>query len=69
MERVFSNLKMARVWQNGYANHAQAINDIANYIDGAHNSRRLHSTQGNVSANGFELELTLKNNITLFETT
>jgi len=29
MERFFLNLKMQRVWYKGYANHAEATNDIA----------------------------------------
>ena len=29
MERFFLNLKMERVWQKDYANHAEAMNDIA----------------------------------------
>ena len=32
MERFFLNLKMERVWQKDYANHAEATNDIADYI-------------------------------------
>ena len=34
MERFFLNLKLERVWQKDYANHAEAINDIADYIVG-----------------------------------
>ena len=34
MERFFLNLKMERVWQKDYANHAEASNDIADYIVG-----------------------------------
>ena len=33
MERFFLNLKMERVWQKDYANHAEATNDIADYIE------------------------------------
>ena len=32
MERFFLNLKMGRVWQREYANHAEAQADIADYI-------------------------------------
>jgi putative transposase len=32
MERFFLNLKMERVWQKDYANQAEAMNDIADYI-------------------------------------
>ena len=31
MERFFLNLKMERVWQRDYANHAEAMRDIADY--------------------------------------
>jgi putative transposase len=54
MERFFLSLKMERVWQNDYANHAEATNDIADYIVGFYNSVRLHSTLGNLPPNAFE---------------
>lgn len=46
MERFFLNLKMERVWQRDYANHAEARLDIADYIVGFYNSMRLHSSLG-----------------------
>ena len=46
MERFFLNLKMERVWQRDYANHAEAKIDIADYIVGFYNPVRLHSTLG-----------------------
>ena len=51
MERFFLNLKMERVWHKDYANHAEATNDIADYIVGFYNSIRLHSKLGNLSPN------------------
>jgi len=69
MERFFLNLKMERVWQSDYANHAEAINDMADYIVGSYNSTRLHSTLGNLSPNAFERESTLKKSISLSEIT
>ena len=48
MERFFLNLKMERVWQTNYANHAQATNDIADYIVGFYNNIRLHLNLGNL---------------------
>jgi len=54
MERFFLNLKMERVWQRDYANHAEAVNDIADYIVGFYNSHRLHSTLGYQSPNAYE---------------
>ena len=67
MERFFLNLKMERVWQKDYANHAEAINDIADYIVGFYNSVRLHSKLGNLSPNAFERESTSKKSILLSE--
>lgn len=54
MERFFLSLKTERVWQRDYANHGEAITDIADYIVGFYNSVRLHSTLGNVAPNVFE---------------
>ena len=56
MERFFLNLKMERVWQKDYANHAEAIRDITDYIVGFYNSIRLHSTLGYLPPNAFELK-------------
>ena len=63
------NLKMERVWQKDCANHLEAINDIADYIVGFHNSIRLHSKLGNMSPNAFERESTPKKLIPLSEVT
>jgi transposase InsO family protein len=46
MERFFLNLKMERVWQRDYANHAEAMIDVADYIACSYNPVRLHSTLG-----------------------
>ena len=69
MERFFLNLKMERVWQMDYANHAEATSDIADYIVGFYNSIRLHSKLGNMSPNAFERESTSKKSIKLSEIT
>ena len=69
MERFFLNLKMERVWQKDYANHTEAINDIADYVVGFYNSTRLHSKLGNLSPNAFERESTSKKSIKLSEIT
>ena len=69
MERFFLNLKMERVWQKDYANHLEAINDIADYIVGFYNRIRLHSKLGNMSPNAFERESTPKKLISLSEIT
>lgn len=46
MERFFLNLKMERVWRHQYANHTEAVADIADYIVNFYNTRRLHSALG-----------------------
>ena len=69
MERFFLNLKLERVWHKDYANHAEATNDIADYIVGFYNSIRLHSKLGNLSPNAFERESTSKKPIKLSKIT
>ena len=54
MERFFLNLKMERVWQRDYVNHAEAINDVADYIVNFYNSVRLHSKLRYLSSSAFE---------------
>ncbi len=54
MERFFLNLKMERVWQRDYANHAEAQADIADYITSFYNPVRLHSTLGYRSPSHYE---------------
>ena len=54
------SLKMERVWQKNYANHAEAIIDIADYIVNFYNAVRLHSTLGNLSPIAFEHQSTTK---------
>jgi len=56
MERFFLNLKMERVWQRKYADHAEAQKDIVNYIVAFYNCVRLHSTLGYVSPVQYELQ-------------
>lgn len=54
MERFFLNLKMERVWQRRYANHAEAVTDITHYIVAFYNTHRLHSTLGYRSPADYE---------------
>ena len=56
MERFFLNLKMERVWQRDYANHAEAMTDIADYIVGFYNNVRLHSSLGYQPPTAYERE-------------
>jgi putative transposase len=67
MERFFLNLKMERVWQRDYANHAEARLDIADYIVGFYNPVRLHSKLGNLPPNVYEQQLATKQPIDVSE--
>lgn len=67
MERFFLNLKMERVWQRDYANHAEAIRDIADYLVGFYNSARLHSTLGYLPPSGYERQMAAKQPIGVSE--
>ncbi len=69
MERFFLNLKMERVWQRDYANHAEAMSDIADYIVGFYNSVRLHSKLGNLPPNAFEQQSAINQPIDVSEKT
>ena len=54
MKRLFLNLKMERVWQRNYANHAEATSDIADDIVSFYNSVQLHSELANLPPNAFK---------------
>lgn len=41
MKCFFLNLEMERAWQKDYANHSEAMTDVADYIAGFYNSKRL----------------------------
>lgn len=69
MERFFLNLKMERVWQRDYANHAEATSDIADYIVSFYNSVRLHSKLGNLPPNAFEQQSAINQPIGVCEIT
>jgi len=56
-ERFFLNLKMERVWQRQYANHAEAKNDITDYIVGFYNCKRINSALGNLPPNVYERKM------------
>ena len=51
------NLKRERVWQRNYANHAEARQDINDYIVSFYNQTRLHSTLGYLPPNDYELKM------------
>ena len=69
MERFFLSLKTERVWQRDYANHAEAMSDIADYIVSFYNSVRLHSKLGNLPPNAFEQQSAIKQPIAVSEIT
>ena len=69
MERFFLSLKTQRVWQRDYANHAEAMTDIADYIVGFYNSVRLHSKLDNLPPNAFEQQSAIKQPIVVSEKT
>jgi len=69
MERFFLSLKTERVWQRDYANHPEAMADIADYIVGFYNSVRLHSKLGNLPPNAFEQQSAIKQPIAVSEKT
>ena len=69
MERFFLNLKMERVWQKDYANHSEAMTDVADYIVGFYNCTRLHSKLGNLSPNAFEHKSAIQHPIDVSEIT
>lgn len=68
-ERFFLNLKMERVWQCEYANHAEAKRDITDYIVQFYNRTRLHSVLGNLSPSAFEQKNSEKRAILVSEIT
>jgi transposase InsO family protein len=63
MERFFLSLKMERVWRRDYANHAEAIRDITEYIVGFYNNERLHSKLGYLPPTVYEREMASKSPI------
>lgn len=65
MERFFLNLKMERVWQRDYANQAEAIRDVGDYIVGFYNNVRLHSKLGYLSPTNYERQMAEKQPITV----
>ena len=52
--RFFLNLKIERLWQRQYANHAEARADITDYIVGFYYCKRINSALGNLSPAVYE---------------
>jgi len=68
-ERFFLNLKMERVWQREYANHAEAKIDIAAYIVEFYNTERINSVLGNLPPSVFERNMAAKEPMVVSEIT
>lgn len=68
-ERFFLNLKMERVWQRQYANHAEAKADITDYIVGFYNCKRINSALGNLPPAVYEREMAAQEPIVVSEMT
>ena len=68
-ERFFLNLKMERVWQRQYANHAEAKADITDYIVGFYNCTRINSALGNLPPAVYEREMAVSEPIVVSEFT
>ena len=69
MERFFLNLKMERVWQNDYANHAEASRDVTDYIVRFYNNVHLHSSLVYLPPNAYERQTTVQHPIEVSEIT
>jgi transposase InsO family protein len=65
--RFFLNLKMERVWQRQYANHAEAKADITDYIVGFYNCKRINSALGNLSPAVYERKMAAREPIVVSE--
>jgi putative transposase len=68
-ERFFLNLKMERVWQRQYANHAEAKADITDYIVGFYNCKRINSALGNLPPTVYERKMAASEPIVVSEIT
>lgn len=68
-ERFFLNLKMERVWQRQYANHAEARTDITDYIVGFYNCKRINSVLGNLPPSVYERNMAVREPIVVSEIT
>lgn len=68
-ERFFLNLKMERVWQRQYANHAEAKTDITDYIVGFYNCKRINSVLGNLPPAVYERKMAVREPIVVSEIT
>lgn len=68
-ERFFLNLKMERVCQRQYANHAEATADITDYIVGFYSCKRINSALGNLQPSVYERKMAAREPIVVTEIT
>ena len=68
-ERFFLNLKIERVWQRQYANHAESKADITDYIVGFYNRKRINSVLDNLPPSVYEQKMAEREPIVVSETT
>jgi len=60
MERFLLNLKRERVWPRDYANHAEAMRDVTEYIVGLYNNAPLHSKLSYLPPTDYERKMAAK---------
>jgi transposase InsO family protein len=60
---------MERVWRQEYANHREAMNDVADYMVAFYRNARLHSTLGKLPPNLYEQQMAEKKFILVSEIT
>ena len=68
-ERFFPNLQMERVWPRQYANHAEARADIADYLVGFYNCKRINSALVNLPPTVYERKMAAREPIVVSEIT
>jgi putative transposase len=66
-EKLFLNLKMERIWQRQYANHAEANADITDYIVGFYNYKQINSALGNLAPSVYERNMAVHKPIVVYE--
>lgn len=59
-KNVLNRHPMLRVWRRDYANHAEAIRDITEYIIGFYNNEPLHSKLGYLPPTVYERAMASK---------
>ena len=63
------NLKMERLWQRRYANHAEAKADVTDYIVDSHKCKGINSALGNLPPSVYEQKMAEREPIVVSEIT